>query len=245
MSAVGELPLVDYAIHADTTHEAAGTYSHAAKWTPWLESHGVKVRTVTADRTGDVEDGESPSALIPAFTTDNRSGKPGQVRRQCTHDWKIMPIRRFIRTVIGKPTPGAVESWQGISLDEWQRMRDSDVGYISNEYPLVERKITRGDCVAWLETKGLDVPPKSACTFCPYHSIAQWKRLKREDGTDWRHAVEVDTAIRHKRSSIGHLAYVHPYRKPLPEAVRIPEDVGASQLEMDLETPCDGGMCFV
>ena len=51
MVALGELPPVDLAIHADTTHEAAGTYAHAAKWTPWLEERGVKVVTVTADNT--------------------------------------------------------------------------------------------------------------------------------------------------------------------------------------------------
>ena len=42
MVALGELPPVDLAIHADTTHEAAGTYAHAAKWTPWLEKPGGK-----------------------------------------------------------------------------------------------------------------------------------------------------------------------------------------------------------
>lgn len=34
MSALGELPAVDVAIHADTTHEASGTYAFAARWTP-------------------------------------------------------------------------------------------------------------------------------------------------------------------------------------------------------------------
>ena len=29
-------------------------------------------------------------------------------------------------------------------------MRDSDVKYITNVYPLVEKRITRADCVAWL-----------------------------------------------------------------------------------------------
>ena len=37
MAALGEIPMPDYALHADTTHEMAGTYAHAEKWTPWLE----------------------------------------------------------------------------------------------------------------------------------------------------------------------------------------------------------------
>ena len=58
-----------------------------------------------------------------------------------------------------------MECWQGISLEEWQLMRDSDVRYIRNVYPLVEQRMTRRDCITWLLARGLDVPPKSACTF--------------------------------------------------------------------------------
>lgn len=49
MSALGELPKVDVAIHADTTHEREATYAFAAQWTPWLEARGVHVATVIND----------------------------------------------------------------------------------------------------------------------------------------------------------------------------------------------------
>ena len=75
MVALEELPPVDYAVHSDTTHEAAGTYAHAAKWTPWLEERGVKVVTVTANRPDVVREDWSNSVLIPGFTTDRESGE--------------------------------------------------------------------------------------------------------------------------------------------------------------------------
>lgn len=50
------------------------------------------------------------------------------------------------------------EQWFGISWDETQRMRASDVAYITNAYPLVDRRITRGDCQAWLAERGLTAP---------------------------------------------------------------------------------------
>ncbi len=239
MAALGELEPVDYAIHAGTTHEAEGTYAHAAKWTPWLEEHGVKVVTVKGIRTEVVRQDWSDSTLIPAFTIDKETEKRGQVLRQCTTEWKVRPIRRFLRTVV-TASPGAVEMLLGISVDEWRRMRSSDVRYIENVYPLVERRISRADCIAWLEIHDLDVPPKSACTFCPYHSIKGWQELKRVGGPDWQRAVEVDLSIRDKRPA--HTLYVHPARRPLAEAINIPEDHGAHQLE--LEMPCDSGLCF-
>ena len=120
-------------------------------------------------------------------------------------------------------------------------MRNSDVRYIVNAYPLVDRRMTRAGCVAWLEANGLEVPPKSACVFCPFHSLNHWRNMKRQGGADWRKAVEADSAIRTARD--WHTLYVHPARVPLAEAVSIPEDHGARQLELDM--PCDGGVCFV
>jgi hypothetical protein len=244
MAALGEFEPLDYAVHADTSWERSATYAHARKWTPWLEEHGLKVVTVKGKRTTVVvEEWGKGSVMIPAYTTDRVSGKAGQIRRQCTHDWKIMPIRAFIRQELKSRrfarTSGAVDLVQGISFDEWHRMRDSDVRYIVNRYPLVDQRITRADCVSWLRAHQLDVPVKSSCVFCPYHSLGEWRRLKSEGGPDWAIAVEVDSSIRDRRPK--HSLYVHPGRVPLTKAVRIPEDEGAQQLQME----CDGGVCFV
>ena len=74
MIALEELAPVDLAIHADTTHEAEGTYRHAEKYTPWLESRGLKVVTVTAKRAELVrEDWGTGSVMVPAFSREVRS----------------------------------------------------------------------------------------------------------------------------------------------------------------------------
>jgi len=248
MAALGEIPMPDYAVHADTTHEMQGTYAHAAKWTPWLEEHGIPVVTVQASEKmlATAEWEKYPENLgIPAYSIELKTGSEGQIRRECTADWKIMPLRRFARSIIGKTSPECVEMWMGISLDEWQRMRTADVKYIKNVYPLVDRRRSRAYCIAWLEQHGLDVPPKSACTFCPFHNKDHWKRLKQAGGADWEEAVAVDGLIRNLGRGRGteFQNFVHPSRIPLEEAVRIPEDYGAKQMEMDM--PCDSGHCFV
>ena len=256
MVALGDLPPIDLAIHSDTGHEASGTYAHAEKWTPWLTEHGIQVVTVKPENNDVIREdwgkkSGSPSIQIPAFTLthlseDNAGGanaKEGQIGRQCTRQWKITPIRKHLRSILGpgRLKPGSLVCWQGISLDEWSRMRDSDVGYIQNIYPLVERRMTRLDCIKWLQQHNLDVPNKSACVFCPFHKKSEWRQLKQQGGSDWDHAMDVDQAIRKKRDTMD--IFIHPSRLPLEEAVRIPEDVGAQQMELDL--PCDGGVCFV
>lgn len=246
MMALDAIPKVDFIVHADTGHEHQATYDFARQWTRWLSVEGFEVQTVRGGRTDVVREDWSNSVLIPAFSLD-AEGNAGQVRRQCTHDWKVMPIRRFIREELArrkiKRAPGIVEMLMGISWDEASaRMRDSDVAYITNEYPLVDLRMTRRDCLLWLERHNLPAPPKSACTFCPYSSKANWGALKRDGGPDWQEAVAVDEAIREKRAP-HHTLYIHPARKPLSEAVSIPEDEGAKQMEL-VETPCDSGYCF-
>lgn len=210
MSALGELEPVDFAIHADTTHESILTYRFAEKLTPWLVEHGVKVVTVKNDKREFMYKVQSGFAVsLPAFTY-GPSGD-GQIRRQCTSDWKIAPMRRWMQA---NRNGEQIEQWLGISLDEFQRMKDSDVRYITNRWPLIERHMTRADCVKWLEAHGLEVPPKSACTFCPYHNTAEWRRIKAEP-EDWNNAVEVDRAIRKARPPYD--LFVHPSRKPLED----------------------------
>lgn len=241
MSALGQLPKADYAIHADTQHEASGTYAHAAKWTPWLKERGIEVVTLKGPRTNVVEAAWSNSVMIPAFSVAAKDGKRGQIMRQCTTEWKIRPIRRFLRSKVTALPPGAIESWLGISTEEMTRMRTSDVVYIRNVYPLVDLGMSRNDCAVWLQAHGLDVPPKSACVFCPYRKPAQWQAVKNADGDDWRHALAVDAAIRHKRGGFGEL-FIHPARVPLADAVKEPD---GAQLALETEAPCDGGVCFV
>ena len=266
MSALGELPKLDYAIHSDTTWERSETYKFAEKWTPWLEGRGVKVVTVSeAQAASEVANSESKNAFIPAYRdhssptigdsvempvyiTDGRTD--GQLRRQCTGRWKIDPIRRFLSGVLSDrrltKKPGIITQWLGITLDEWRRARDSGVKYIKHEFPLLDLRMDRAACLAWLSSHDLPAPVKSACVICPYQSAARWEELKREGGADWKIALEVDKAIRDKRPPFP--VYLHRDTKPLEDAVVIPEDYGLTQANMldglD-DSGCDSVHCFL
>jgi hypothetical protein len=236
MSALGDLPRVDVAIHADTTHERQATYEFAEKWTPWLEKQGIAVEKVIGNTAFRMVN-EWGGVFIPAYTRDDQGEIWGALRRQCTGEWKRAPIRRYLQD---HRNGAPVELWIGISTDEALRMKDSDVKYITHRWPLVEKRMSRNDCVTWLKENNLEVPPKSSCVFCPYHDSKAWREMWKEDGMDWRKSVEVDNQIRKARPPYD--LFVHPARKPLTE-IDLRNDVDRGQLSL-WDEECTG-MCGV
>lgn len=230
MVTLGELEPIDAAIHADTTHERSATYEFAARCTPWLEAHGVKVVTVR-DADHNIIN-PSKMVVIPARTSSDTGGL---MTRMCTANWKISPIRRWLQANRNGET---IEQWLGISLDESERMKPSDVKYITHRWPLIEKRMSRNDCINWLQRHDLEVPVKSSCVFCPYHNRKTWYDMKHENGADWQKAVEVDEAIRKARPPFD--LFLHSDRIPLTD-IRSPQENG--QLEMWSEE-CTG-FCFI
>jgi hypothetical protein len=230
MSALGELPPVDVALHADTTHESSLTYRFAESWTQWLLDHGVKVVTVNPTHNDPFDNGYGAQD-VPFYTLD-RMGNQGQGRRQCTTQWKILPMRRWLQANRnGEP----VEQWIGISTDEAMRMKPSDVKYITNRWPLIEMKMSRKDCETYLSTNGLEVPARSSCVFCPFHDTSEWRKIQAEP-TDWDKAVAVDERARNLRPP--YRLFVHPSRKPLELVdLRTAEQKGQYRL---LDDECTG-----
>lgn len=221
MTALGTLPKVDYAVHADTSWDRRETYEFATRWTPWLEDHGVRVVTVSSQHRKQVAD-EWGGIFIPAFTRDKLGTKAGLLRRQCTYAWKIRPIRRWLSHELKQhglaKKPGTVEQWIGITLEEARRAVPCNVQYIKSVHPyldMLDRPWTRQMVIGWLQETGLEVPVKSSCVFCPYHQDWQWREIQQANNGDWERAIEVDRTIRHKRK--GYLCYVHRDRQPLEE----------------------------
>jgi hypothetical protein len=221
LSALGVLPRVDFALHSDTGWERTETLEFAARWTPWLEERGIRVVTVRSEMYGQKWD-EWKGVFIPAFTTYENGACSGMLRRQCSGRWKIDPIRRWQSAELKrrglKKTPGVIESWLGFTLDEAHRVSGYGVKYITKRYPfleMLERPWTRGMVVQWLRENDLEVPVKSSCIICPFHSDRLWREMQLADNGNWERAIEVDRAIRHRRP--GYLCYLHGSRKPLEE----------------------------
>ena len=157
--------------------------------------------------------------------------KLGMIRRQCTGEYKIIPIEKMQRKLAGyeprKRIPaGTVETWKGISTDEMQRASMSSVKWIEFYYPLIELHMSRDDCKNWFDKKGLPRPPRSSCLGCPYHSKDEWRRMKNETPDEWEETVAFDKAIRKCGGMRGDV-FLHADRIPLDEVdFSVPEDHG-------------------
>jgi hypothetical protein len=150
---------------------------------------------------------------------DNPGGASGILRRQCTSRFKIEPIQRFVRGLAKKePSRIPAEQWIGISLDEVIRIKPSRVAFIENRWPLIEEKMTRQDCLKWAKDANLPEPPRSACIFCPYHSDAEWVRLKTDEPEEFQKAVEHERVFRNSWSEQNALknADVYLHRSCVP-----------------------------
>ena len=204
MSALGDLPPLDTVITADTMFESTETYQMRDWYTAWLRERGVRVEIVTG---GDIRvQGAQEHIHIPFWSSDG-----GPLQRQCTYEFKIMPVRRHIRELLGydpskppHPPAGSVELWLGISLDEHIRATrmESRVKFIDHSFPLLRKRMSRCDCQRYLKDRGLPVPPKSACICCPYRRASEWLRIKQQSPQDWQAAVEFDETNRHNPLAI-------------------------------------------
>jgi hypothetical protein len=242
MAAEGELtPMPDCAIFADTGAEPKHVYDfldYVESLVPFpvhrvMEKEGLEKRALSALKEGTF----SP---VP-FHTESVSGK-GLLRRQCTREFKITPIERKVRQLIGLkkgqrgPKEISVMQWIGISHDELSRIKPNRTKWIMNRWPLVELQMYRYDCIRWMKDHGYREPSKSACYFCPYHDNATWQNMKDDDPDSWTRAVTMDEIVRHGVRGTTEKLYLHPSMQPL---VEIDFDPGRDQFDM-FEHECEG-----
>ena len=257
MAAAGEVtPMPTAAIFADTQAEPASVY----RWLDWLEKelpfpvHRVTKGSLTdaqlliRKRTKTVGKPWSKS-LIPAFVK-NPDGTKGIMGRGCTYDHKILQLLKKQRELggikRGQKTVGVV-SWIGISLDEVVRMKSSRERWVENRWPLIEKEMTRHDCLRWMQSHGYPTPPRSACVYCPFHSDVEWRRLQKDEPAEFNRAVKFELQLQGVKKisdNMNGVPFLHASLKPLGE-VDFTTDVQKGQgMLHGFGNECEG-MCGV
>jgi 3'-phosphoadenosine 5'-phosphosulfate sulfotransferase (PAPS reductase)/FAD synthetase len=248
----GLVPKVDCAIFADTGAEPKNVYV----WLDWLKKqvsypvYIVQWRNLKEDLIS-VANGNRNIVPIPFFTIDD-FGKRGIMRRQCTADYKIRPVTQKIRELLGLKTGEKrkkntkVELLMGISKDEMMRMKQNRIKYITNIYPLIEMGWRRNHCVDWFEKNFNKTPPRSACTFCPFHDSKEWLNVQKNK-EEWDDVVKLESLfIKNKdiiktKTKMNSQMFLHKSCKPI-NLVNFNDDKN-EQLDM-FNNECEG-MCGV
>lgn len=273
MSLFGDLDPFDHIIFSDTGWEPDDVYSHLELLKDVVLRHGQQITVVGA---GNIREdhlhpaGEHlfirnpvkypeymgrqrtfiPFFVIGAPTVKNPSGR-GKTFRTCTKTYKIEPVEKRIREILGLkpgqrwPLEHRINQTMGISWDESQRERKSDRPAIVNEYPLIDMRMTRDDCHAWMADRGWTAP-RSACIGCPFHRNDEWRRIRDTDPAAWDDAIEFDEVFRQRwrdgLTPIDGEPYLHDSRVPLREA-DIDEPVAAADDTSFFQTTMFGESC--
>ena len=125
----------------------------------------------------------------------------------------------------------------GISSDEAHRAKPSHNQWQIHTWPLLDKRMSRGDCLAWMERKGYPMPPKSSCLGCPFHSDQQRAEIKKVP-EEWADVVMIDKLIRNQ-PSFKKQQFMHRSLKPIDQV----EFTNEAQVDM-FGNECEG-MCGV
>lgn len=197
------IPPFDCALFADTRWEPRAVYANLERLADHAERAGIPVRIISAgDIRADALNPQHRFVSMPLHVL-NPDGSKGLARRQYTSEYKITPLKRAARELLGYPHPRRVprgiyvEQAIGISTDEFARAKDSGVNFLRNVFPLLDLGWDRARRVEYLAERGFGQTVKSACVGCPFHGNAGWRWIRDHDPDGWAQAVEFDKAIRH------------------------------------------------
>lgn len=203
----------DIAIFSDTGCEPEFTY----QFLNWLKEF-VKTKydfdiiivskgDIMQDTIDYIEGKKAGNPQIPLRLGD--SG--GILNRHCTSDYKIAPIRKYLQSVRNGQK---IKLWIGISLDEMERQKTSDVQYIEHYYPLIEQRIKIDQIREWFRLNDVPEPMKSSCLICPFHSKQYWQLFKKNFPNEFEKACQFDEKIRNY-PKLNSKAYLYKDLKPL------------------------------
>ena len=255
----GDLPAIDFAVFADVGDEPESVYRHVE----FLKSlNGPTIHTVKRGDLGDNlingvnADGQRHISIPSHLAIDGVPTAMG--RRQCTKEYKILPIEQFLRNKAGLQKGQRLKKGQsitqifGLSFDEPRRVERVRANYHGRkgwvpEFPLFDDMMTREDCVTYLKRRlpGYTVP-RSACVFCPYKRDSEWILLRDADPKGWQRAIEIDRAIREETSvctkGMNATQYLHKSCVPL-EFVELKADPPDRQAKFKWSDMDCEGMC--
>lgn len=163
----------------------------------------------------------------------------GITPRQCTIDFKIIPVKQAVRNrIMDKygleprqrfPSNVAIVQDIGFSFDELNRVsmwKSPQYKYVYMTYPLVEQGLTTKDSIKFLAANAFP-DKRSRCYLCPFNCSSDrgigmdWEEIIHEEPLSFLKACYFDSRLREllKRGEkrLTSIPYFHYSRIPLKE----------------------------
>jgi hypothetical protein len=98
-----------------------------------------------------------------------------------------------------------------------------------------------------MASHGYPTPPRSACVYCPFHSNAEWRRLKTQEPAEFDRAVKFEIDLQEAKAQTDNqrgIPYLHPSLTPLSQIDFDSADENHPLLLNTFQNEC-AGMCGV
>ena len=165
---------IDHVVFSDTGAESRGTYKNVALFQQLCSNQNLPF-TIVKHHQGTITDWVLDSGSLPTMVGAKHicsARFKGKVIAQGVKS--SFPADEKITYLIG------IEADEGARSERFQKPEDDTAEY---EYPLIDKGMTRQDCLDLIASFGLEIP-KSSCVFCPFMSREEILEI-RNDSEAW------------------------------------------------------------
>jgi len=177
-------------VFADPGAEHPDTYCYIEYFErEWLRKRGIEITRINPGSRWHKRSGLSlydfciKQGIVPYMMT-----------RWCSKEWKVVPLMGWAEE------HGVETRFIGFTVEEERRAKN----FPGAVFPLIERDITRPECLRIIQRAGLDYPRKSGCFFCPGQPLTAWRDLylNHRELYEQASALEVNVWTRTGRDDI-------------------------------------------
>ena len=205
----------------DTGFEQSIVFEFLEKHTlPLLNYVGIPFHIAKAEEHAGTLHGETTFGnflLPPFFHGDGDSDAKGRLPAFCSSNWKKEVFNRFCAKQFKSKTYDVI---MGFSTDEMHRAgRIKQTKKYRYQFPLLDLRMNRGDCVKLVQDAFNAPPPRSSCYFCPNHTQHEWREVM--SGSDRDKVIAIDAKIRDSLNgylnNASHRSFLTVECKPIAE----------------------------
>ncbi len=224
-----EVPIYDAILFCDLGEEPRWVYDQVYFIQCACEDVGIQFYVLESNLYSHYIEkfGKSRVVSIPFWTIDEND-KKGKMMRNCTLDYKINVMQKFIRTNLLGYSKGQItkhedmkahEMHLGFSIEEKKRCKENPHKMFINKFPLCEMNLERKDNYAYIkDVWGLETKA-SACTVCPFHRNYFFKHLKINYQEEYIKVIEFDELLEKEQpnTKIRSKLYISRSRKRIKD----------------------------